>query len=52
MTFDGGGSSGGGAVTAHTHTNAAGDGGSLTDVTLLNSRQLMSYIYMNSEPSN
>jgi len=37
LTFDGGGSSGGGTITAHTHSNLVGDGGALSEtVTMMN----------------
>jgi hypothetical protein len=38
MSFSGGG---GATITAHKHTNAAGEGGSLDNTTLLNNISLM-----------
>jgi len=39
MSFGGGGS-GSGAITAHTHSNLAGEGGSLDGTTLINDGSL------------
>ena len=36
MGFGGGGDSGSLGVSAHTHTNAVGDGGSLNETSLIN----------------
>ena len=44
MGFGGGGDSGSLGVTAHLHTNAIGDGGSLDNTSLINSSNLYSRI--------
>ena len=41
MSFGGGGS-GGAAITAHKHTNASGEGGSLDTTSLINNAPLFS----------
>jgi len=43
MSFGGGGESSTG-VTAHKHTNAAGEGGSLDSTSLFNNSPLLTYI--------
>jgi len=43
MSFGGGGS-GSGAITAHLHTNAAGEGGSLNTTSLINDVPIYSTI--------
>ena len=40
MSFGGGGSGGSSTVSAHKHTNAAGEGGSLDTTSLINDNQL------------
>jgi len=42
MSFGGGSS--GGAITAHVHSNAAGEGGSLDNTTLINDSSLYTRI--------
>jgi len=43
MSFGGGGS-GAGAITAHVHSNAAGEGGSLDSTTLINNGNLFAFM--------
>jgi hypothetical protein len=43
MSFGGGGS-GAAAITAHKHTNAAGEGGSLDTTSLINDTSLFSLV--------
>ena len=42
MSFSGGGETAG--VTAHKHTNAAGEGGSLDETSLLNDTSILSWV--------
>ena len=42
MSFGGGGSGGSSTVSAHKHTNAAGEGGSLDTTSLINDTPLFS----------
>lgn len=43
MSFGGGGS-GAAGITAHVHSNAAGEGGSLDDTTLINDSSLFTTV--------